>query len=75
MTGDPGNTAGGTMHTLAGGSAFPTTWWTMVIARRSPGRGSLRSVSRCELVAYATFAAAGIRLTKRRISRRSSSSA
>ena len=45
MTGDPETPQAKTMHTLAGGSDFPTTRWTLVIAAADPRRtrGSLRS--------------------------------
>jgi len=59
MTGDPRNTAGGrTMHTLPGGSDFPTTRWTLVIAAADPQRTEARSalVSLCEGYWYPLYA-------------------
>jgi DNA-directed RNA polymerase specialized sigma24 family protein len=59
MTSDPRNVAGGkTMHTLAGGSDFPTTRWTLVIAAADPKRTEARSalVSLCESYWYPLYA-------------------
>jgi RNA polymerase sigma-70 factor (ECF subfamily) len=59
MTDDPGNTAGGKdVHTLAGGSAFPTTRWTLVIAAADSRRTEARSalVSLCEGYWYPLYA-------------------
>src|SRR5689334_25091081 len=59
MTGDPERTAGRkTMQTLAGGSAFPTTRWTLVIAAADSRRTEARSalVSLCEGYWYPLYA-------------------
>ena len=59
MTGNPGNIIGGkTMHTLAGGSDFPTTRWTLVIAAADSRRTEARSalVSLCESYWYPLYA-------------------
>jgi hypothetical protein len=46
------------MHTLAGGSAFPTAWWTLVIAAADSRRPEARSalVSLCEAYWYPLYA-------------------
>ena len=59
MTGDPKTPqAEKTMHTLAGGSDFPTTRWTLVIAAADPRRTEARSalVSLCEAYWYPLYA-------------------
>jgi RNA polymerase sigma factor (sigma-70 family) len=58
MSGDPGHTTGGTNHTVAGGSAFPTTWWTLVVAAADASRPEARSalVSLCEGYWYPLYA-------------------
>lgn len=58
MTGDPQYTAGGTVHTLAGRSAFPATCWTLVIAAADPRRPEARSalVWLCEGYWYPLYA-------------------
>ena len=59
MTGDPENTAGGKdVHTLAGGSAFPTTRWTLVIAAADSRPTEARSalVALCEGYWYPLYA-------------------
>jgi hypothetical protein len=47
-----------TVHTLAGGSDFPTTRWTLVIAAADPRRTEARSalVSLCEAYWYPLYA-------------------
>ena len=65
--------------TMHGPSQFPTTRWTLVIAASDPQREEARSalVSLCEgyCIRYTRmFGGAAIRLTGRRISRRSFSS-
>jgi len=49
---------GRTMHTLPGGSQFPTTRWTLVVAAGDPGRKEARSalVSLCENYWYPLYA-------------------
>jgi RNA polymerase sigma-70 factor (ECF subfamily) len=59
MTDEPRNTVRGkTMHTLAGGSAFPTTRWTLVIAAADSRPTEARSalVSLCEGYWYPLYA-------------------
>ena len=59
MTGDPKTPqAEKTMHTLAGGSDFPTTRWTLVIAAADPRRTEARSalISLCEAYWYPLYA-------------------
>src|SRR5512145_3333687 len=59
MTGDPETPqAETTLHTLAGGSDFPTTRWTMVVAAGDPHRKEARSalVALCENYWYPLYA-------------------
>lgn len=58
MTGDAERSAGGTVHTLAGPSAFPATSWTLVVAAADPGRPEARSAleSLCKGYWYPLYA-------------------
>jgi RNA polymerase sigma factor (sigma-70 family) len=58
MTDDPEHFAAGTMHTLAVGSVFPATSWTLVIAAADSHRLEARSalVSLCEGYWYPLYA-------------------